>query len=256
MNPDHIKKLLENISAKKISVEEALHKLKVLPFEQTESAHIDHHRNLRTGFPEVIFGETKKINDIIDISKKIIDKKENVLITRINSKKAEKIKEKLDAGIQKYFQYEKKAKAVSIALETPKKLPGKITVVTAGTADIPVASEAAFTAKCFGAEVNTIFDVGVAGIHRLMHYAKDLAESQVVIAVAGMEGALPSVAAGISDTPVIAVPTSVGYGANLNGFSALLTMLNSCSSIAVMNIDNGFGAARFACGILNKIKLP
>ncbi|MDH5720264.1 MAG: nickel pincer cofactor biosynthesis protein LarB [Spirochaetia bacterium] len=254
MNTEELKILLEKVGDKKISIEEAYQKLKILPFEKTKTAHIDHHRSLRTGFPEVIFGQRKDAQQIIEICEKIIEKKQNALITRIGKSKAEKIRKQLNLSEKEKFIYQEEARSVLVKIKKAENLPGRITVITAGTADIPVAQEAVFAAEAFGATVNSIFDVGVAGIHRLIHYAEDIANSTVIIVVAGMEGALPSVAAGISDTPVIAVPTSVGYGSNFKGFSALLTMLNSCASVAVMNIDNGFGAARFACGMLYKMK--
>ncbi|MDH5717177.1 MAG: nickel pincer cofactor biosynthesis protein LarB [Spirochaetia bacterium] len=254
MDSEDIKKLLTKLSENKISVSDAVNKLKMLPFENIDIAHIDHHRSVRTGFAEVVLGYKKKSSDIISIINKIIKNNQNVLVTRLNEIKSLSIKKSLNKQLLKNFIYNKDAKAAFFKIKNPKKINGIITVITAGTADIPVAEEAAFTAECLGAEVKKIFDVGVAGMHRLLNYHTDLLNSSIIIAVAGMEGALPSVIAGITDTPVIAVPTSIGYGANFKGISALLTMLNSCASVTVVNIDNGFGAARFACGILNKLQ--
>jgi NCAIR mutase (PurE)-related protein len=211
-----LKELLIRLSKGEIAVEEALEKLKSLPFENLGFACVDHHRSLRRGLSEVIFGEGK---------------------------------EDLDMAA-----YHKRAKVLTL-LKHPIKASGrgKILVMTAGTSDIPVAEEAAITARFMGNEVETIYDVGVSGLHRILNYREKILGASVIVVVAGMEGALPSVVSGLADKPVIAVPTSVGYGASFNGLGALLGMLNSCASgVTVVNIDNGFGAG-YAASIINRI---
>ena len=243
MNIRKIEDLLKKVKSGKTSIGEAMAQLKSLPFEDLGFARIDHHRSLRRGFPEVIWGEGKTSGQILSIMKQLKGKGQNVLITRLEEKKAK--------AIQKVFpksQYHPRSKVLTY-LTHPVKWTGKgtILVITAGTTDIPVAEEAAITAQLMGSKVETLYDVGVAGIHRLLSEKEKLETAQVLIVVAGMEGALPSVVGGLVDRPVIAVPTSIGYGTSFGGITALLAMLNSCASgVAVVNIDNGFGAGYIA----------
>jgi NCAIR mutase (PurE)-related protein len=219
-------------------------KLKTLPFEDIGEAMIDHHRPLRKGFPEVIFGEGKDAEQVITIMERMAEAQENILVTRIEEKKAK-------AVLQRFPQatYHRRARAITVRIgEGEERGKGIILVISAGTSDIPVAEEAAVTARIMGNEVETLYDVGVSGIHRLLNYREKLLEANVLIVVAGMEGALPSVVGGLVARPVIAVPTSVGYGTSFGGLAPLLAMLNSCASnVAVVNIDNGFGAGYVAC---------
>jgi NCAIR mutase (PurE)-related protein len=248
LNEDSLKKLLEDLSRGEISIDSALRKLKHLPFEDIGLACIDHHRGLRRGLSEVIFGEGKEAEDIIAIMDRMIEQDENILITRIASDKADKIKKKYPESL--YYQ---RARILTL-MPKPVKISGRgtILVISAGTSDIPVAEEAVITARFMGNEVETIYDVGVSGLHRVLAHREILERAAVIIAVAGMEGALPSVVAGLVNSPVIAVPTSVGYGSSFGGITALLGMLNSCSSgVTVVNIDNGFGAG-YAASIINR----
>lgn len=249
MNTARLEKILASVSAGKTSVQEALTQLKHLSVEDIEYAHIDHHRSLRKGFPEVIYGEGKSAEQIIGIMERIIRQENVVLVTRVDSIKAK-------ALCEQFPEAEHHADARMIVVkkgEYPVQGKGVIAVISAGTSDIPVAREAYLTASVMGNRVQSLFDVGVAGIHRLFEH-KDLIQSaSVLIVVAGMEGALPAVVAGVVDKPVIAVPTSVGYGVAFGGLTALFAMLNSCSSnVAVVNIDNGFGAGYLA-SIINKM---
>lgn len=235
--------LLRRVKAGKTPIEKAIAQLKSLPFEDLGYARIDHHRSLRKGFPEVIWGEGKSSNQILSIMKEMKSKGQNVLITRLDEKKAK--------DIQKAFpkcRYSPRSKVLTYLIH-PVRSEGKgtILVITAGTTDIPVAEEAVITAQFMGNHVETLYDVGVAGIHRLLSERERLEGARVLVVVAGMEGALPSVVGGLVDRPVIAVPTSVGYGTSFGGITALLAMLNSCASgVAVVNIDNGFGAGYMA----------
>ena len=249
MDTTAIKDLLNNVKSGKIDIDEALEKLKKLPFEDIGFATIDHHRSLRRGFPEVIYGPGKKAEEIVKISEKMTEKGENVLITRLNNKKARIVKEHFPAS-----DYYPGPKALTIKVSPIKKKGrGKILVVSAGTSDMPVAEEAAITARIMGNDVETLFDIGVAGLHRLLGKMDIIMGASVIIVVAGMEGALPSIIGGLVDKPVIAVPTSIGYGTSLKGISALLGMLNSCvSGITVVNIDNGFGAG-YAASLINRL---
>ena len=248
MNVKLLKKLLENIKDGKIGLPKALERLKTLPFEELEFATVDTHRSLRHGFPEVIFGEGKTARQITAIAAVMTKKKENVLITRLTREKASAIK-------RAFAAVEHNSTARTLFIKTrPVKISGRgtILVVSAGTSDSPVAEEAAVTAESMGNKVTRLYDVGVAGIHRLLHKKELLFSAKVIIAVAGMEGALPSVIGGLAGKPVIAVPTSVGYGANLGGLTTLLAMLNSCASgVTVVNIDNGFGAG-YAASLINR----
>lgn len=224
----------------------ALERLKSLPFEDLDFATIDTHRSLRQGFPEVIYGEGKTVVQIKAIASAMVKHKENVLITRIEKKKAQALKRTF-----KKVEYNETARTLFIKTHKIEKTGrGTILVISAGTSDVPVAEEAALTAEYMGNKVTRLYDVGVAGIHRLMHRKDILFSANVLVVVAGMEGALPSVVAGLVARPVVAVPTSVGYGANLGGLTTLLAMLNSCAGgISVVNIDNGFGAAVVASRI-------
>ena len=249
MNVQKLERLLKNVKTGKISIDEAITHLKSLPFEDLGYARIDHHRSLRKGFPEVIWGEGKFPSQILSIMKELKRKGQNILITRLDGGKAK--------VIQKVFpksQYYPRSKVLTYLIH-PLKPEGKgtILVITAGTTDIPVAEEAVVTAQFMGNHVETLYDVGVAGIHRLLSERERLEAARVLIVVAGMEGALPSVVGGLVDRPVIAVPTSVGYGTSFGGVTALLAMLNSCASgIAVVNIDIGFGAGYMA-SLMNRM---
>ncbi|HDP69995.1 MAG TPA: nickel pincer cofactor biosynthesis protein LarB [Actinobacteria bacterium] len=242
-----LKDLLENLKNGNICVDEAMEKLKIFPFENLGFAKIDHHRPLRTGFSEAIFCSGKTPEQISEIAKSLKKGGANVIATRANEQAFEAIKEVFPKA-RYYFE----AKMVVVEEKIAPKI-GHVLVITAGTSDMGVAEEAAVTAEIMGSDVERIYDVGVAGIHRLFAYKKKLEAARVIIAVAGMEGALPSVVGGMVSCPVIAVPTSIGYGANFGGLSALLTMMNSCApGVAAVNIDNGFGAGYIAA-LINQI---
>jgi pyridinium-3,5-biscarboxylic acid mononucleotide synthase len=245
--PEALQKLLQAIASGDLSPETALEKLKHLPFESLEQfAKIDHHRQLRTGFPEVIWGADKTPEQLIKIIKAMQSDATVVMATRIEAE----VYQQLKTAIPELFYYPT-ARICSLSQPQAATQIGTISILTAGTADIPVAEEAAITAELSGFAVVRLWDVGVAGIHRLLSNSQVVYEADVLIVVAGMEGALPSVVAGMADCPVIAVPTSIGYGASFAGVAPLLTMLNSCATgIGVVNIDNGFGAAILAGQIL------
>src|SRR4030067_1133907 len=241
--------LLKRVKSGRTSIDQALNQLKSLPFEDLGFTRIDHHRSLRKGFPEVIWGQGKTSRQILSIMKQLKRKGQNILITRLEEKKVK--------AVQKVFRKSRyyPTSQVLTYLTHPIKPEGKgtILVITAGTTDIPVAEEAAVTAQFMGNRAETLYDVGVAGIHRLLSERQRLEAARVLIVVAGMEGALPSVVGGLVDRPVIAVPTSVGYGTSFGGITALLAMLNSCASgVAVVNIDNGFGAGYMA-SLMNRM---
>lgn len=244
-----IRGLLEQVKNNDIDIDIAMEKLKDLPYEDIGYANIDHHRQIRNGYPEVIYCEGKSDEHILGIIKKMSEKGSNILGTRCRKETYEKIK-----SLYPHCEYEDLSRILKIQNKPIDNIgKGKIVVVTGGTSDIPVADEAYYTAIFLGNDVERVYDVGVAGIHRLLNKMNIIRDARVLIVVAGMEGALPSVVGGLVDVPVIAVPTSVGYGANFNGLSALLTMLNSCASgISVVNIDNGFGAGYLAATI-NKL---
>jgi len=246
MNKDLLIKLLKSVADGQTTAEEAAGRLERLAYEDINYAHIDHHRSLRKGFPEVIFGEGKTADQIAGIMEKMQHEENIILVTRVDPKKAE-------AVLSRFPQADYHADARMIVLKINKiaiQGRGPILVISAGTSDIPIAKEACLTARAMGNNVDTIFDVGVSGIHRLLNHHEAIGQANVLIVVAGMEGALPSVVAGMVDRPVIAVPTSIGYGVNLGGLTALFAMLNSCSSnVAVVNIDNGFGAGYMAAVI-------
>ncbi|VAW36498.1 Circadian phase modifier [hydrothermal vent metagenome] len=248
MNTKLLEKLLKEVSKGRVSVEGALTELRTLPYEELEFATVDSHRSLRRGFPEVIYGQGKTVAQITGIARRMIALKENVLITRLDAKKAAALKKHFPAAT-----YNKEARTFFIKTHKVKITGrGEVLVVTAGTSDIPVAEEAALTAEYMGNQVSRLYDVGVAGLHRLLDKKDKILSARVLIVVAGMEGALPSVVSGLVARPVIAVPTSVGYGANLGGLTTLMAMLTSCSSgVSVVNIDNGFGAA-YAATLINR----
>ena len=242
MTPEHIRQILEAVRQGEQDVDSALEQLKELPFSDLGFAKIDNHRQLRTGYPEVIFCAGKTVEQSEGIIRLMYQRGSNILATRVQEALWQCIKE-----LYPEAEYNQAARTITIRRHTVTVKSSYISVVTAGTADIPVAEEAAVTAELFGNKVERIFDVGVAGIHRLYSRIDLIRGGRVIVAVAGMEGALPSVLGGLVDIPVIAVPTSIGYGANFNGLSALLTMLNSCAAgISVVNIDNGFGAGYLA----------
>jgi len=242
MNQSELLKLLEDIHSGALSPAKAAERLKYLPFEDMGFAKVDHHRSLRQGYAEVIFGKGKTPAQVAEIVRAMISKKassHNVLVTRADTKMFAAVKR-----VSRAAKFHSLSGVISI--ERSKEISGKgtILVVSAGTSDIPVAEEAVLTARMMGNRAEQLFDVGVAGIHRLLDHRSALTEARVIICVAGMEGALPSVVGGLVGVPVIAVPTSTGYGASFGGVAALLGMLNSCASnVSVVNIDNGFGAA-------------
>jgi len=244
MNNNKIKKLLSDVKTGKVNVADALKELKHLPYEDIGIAKVDHHRELRHGIPEVIFAEGKKPEDIKVIAASMLEKSGKLLITRATEKTFKDVSVICRKHRIKATYYEK---CGVIMAGAPKEKTGMIAVLCAGTSDIPVADEAQATAEFLGSRVEAVYDVGVAGLHRIMNARHVLADANVLIVAAGMEGALPSVIGGMTDKPMIAVPTSVGYGTSLGGFTALFAMLNSCvPGIAVMNIDNGFGAGVLA----------
>ena len=248
MNIRKLEHLLKSVKSGETAIDDAMAQLKSLPFEDLGFARVDHHRMLRKGFPEVIWGEGKTTSQVLSIMRQLKDKGHHILITRLDENKA--------GAIRKVFrksQYYPRSRVLTLT-EHPVEIIGKgtILVITAGTTDIPVAEEAALTAQVMGNRVETLYDVGVAGIHRLLYEKERLETARVLIVVAGMEGALPSVVGGLVDRPVIAVPTSIGYGTSFGGVTALLAMLNSCASgVAVVNIDNGFGAG-YVASLINR----
>lgn len=248
LNVSALIELLEGVKNGTVSTESALTRLKTLPFEDMGHAVVDNHRELRQGFPEVILGEGKSAVQIISIIEKIRSNGSSVLATRIDAAKAEAIIKAVPS-----VKYNSDARTLTLVeREFEEKGKGVIMVVSAGTSDIPVAEEAAVTASMMGNRVDRLYDVGVAGIHRLFSHRERITSANVLIVCAGMEGALPSVVGGIVARPVIAVPTSIGYGANFGGVTALLSMLNSCApAVTVVNIDNGFGAG-YVASLINR----
>lgn len=244
---DEITNLLQKYKQNKISESEMLSILKKLPFEDLGFSKVDHHRSLRTGYPEVIFCEGKENDQITQIAERILNySKMGLLATRANPSAYDAILQIAPDAV-----YHESARIITVSRASVAKSSGLVCVVSAGTADIPVAEEAAVVCEALGHQVDRVYDVGVAGIHRLLAQVDRINNANVVITVAGMEGAIASVIGGLTDTPIIAVPTSIGYGASFGGVSALLTMLNSCAAgIGVVNIDNGFGAAWLANNIL------
>ena len=246
MDKDQLIQLLNAVANGKTAAADAAKRLEHMAYEDITYAHIDHHRSLRKGFPEVIFGEGKTAGQIAGIMDKMKDQENIILVTRIDPEKANVVLSQFPQAV-----YHSDARMVVLNIRPVKNRGrGSILIISAGTSDIPVARESYLTAEAMGNTVDTIFDVGVSGIHRLLNHHKAIDQANVLIVVAGMEGALPSVVAGMVARPVIAVPTSVGYGVNLGGLTALFAMLNSCSSnVAVVNIDNGFGAGYMASAI-------
>lgn len=240
-------KILRDLKSGRISHKRALSRLKDLPYKDLGFAKVDSHRALRRGFPEVVFGQGKADNHIIEISKRIIAHDGILLVTRVGEKTYRKLKKVFPQA-----RFDKKARIISYRKDKPRSKKGLVLIITAGTADLPVAEEAKATLQLMGNRADVLCDVGVAGLHRILDKRSDLERASVIIVIAGMEGALASVVSGLVSKPVIAVPTSVGYGASFGGIAPLLTMMNSCSpGVAVVNIDNGFGAAYFASMINN-----
>jgi len=239
------KQLLEKFRAGKTSVDKVVRAFQAAPVADLGFAQVDLHRALRKNFPEVIFGSGKTPAQVLAIATKLVEREQHVLVTRITPEHARVLKKKFRCAV-----FHEAARCATIESKPREKRPGNIAVLCAGTSDLPVAEEAAVTAEIMGNNVERIYDVGVAGLHRLLRRLEDIQRANVLVVVAGMEGALPSVVAGLVSRPVIAVPTSIGYGANFGGLAALLAMLNSCGSgVTVVNIDNGFGAGYAASQI-------
>ncbi len=251
MNPEKLRELLEGVRAGAVSPEEALDRIKHLPFEDIGVATLDTHRELRCGVPEVIFCQGKTPEQTATITRRLLEADVEVLATRASRDHWEAVR-----AFHPQAEYHEQARIIICNRKPKPPAPGTILVVSAGTSDIPVAEEARITAELLGNRVEKLYDVGVAGIHRLLRQTKPIFEANVLIVVAGMEGALASVVGGLTGRPVIAVPTSIGYGASFGGLAALLAMLNSCASgVCVVNIDNGFGAGYIA-SLINHTNLP
>jgi pyridinium-3,5-biscarboxylic acid mononucleotide synthase len=248
VNAESLRQLFEQLRKGKVSPDEALNRLRHMPFEDLGFAKVDHHRAVRAGMPEVIFGEGKTPRQVAEIFARLAKHGGNVLATRANARQYAAVRKKVTKA-----EYYELARAIVVHQDTKKYGKGKVVVVSAGTGDIPVAEEAVVTAEIMGNDVEHLYDVGVAGIHRLLAHRNSLTKARVVIVCAGMEGALPSVVGGLVGVPVIAVPTSVGYGAAFKGLAALLGMMNSCASnVSVVNIDNGFGAG-YVASLINRL---
>jgi pyridinium-3,5-biscarboxylic acid mononucleotide synthase len=248
LTPDSILKLFQQVRRGKVSPDEAVARLRHLPFEDLGFAKVDHHRSLRVGMPEVIFGQGKTPAQIAQIFARLAQHGGNILATRASEEQFAAVKKKVRKA-----EYRELARAIVLQRDPKRYGKGTIAVVSAGTSDIPVAEEAVATAEVMGNDVEHLYDVGVAGIHRLLANRETLARARVIIVCAGMEGALPSVVGGLVGVPVIAVPTSVGYGAAFKGVAALLGMMNSCASnVSVVNIDNGFGAG-YVAALINRL---
>ena len=248
MDAEKLKNLLEEIKKGSLSVDQGLDELKKLPFKELGHSVVDHHREIRGGYPEVIFCQGKATDHILQIVEQMLENGSNVLGTRANDEVFEAILARFPNA-----KVDKLSRTISIKIKKFKSVKTYISVITAGTSDIPVAEEAAVTAEFYDNEVHRFYDIGVAGIHRINKHLDEIRGARANVVVAGMEGALPSVIGGLVDKPVIAVPTSVGYGASFKGVAALLGMLNSCASgLSVVNIDNGFGAGYLA-GMINKL---
>jgi NCAIR mutase (PurE)-related protein len=248
MDEQLLRGLLDDVRSGAASVDDALERMRHLPYEDLGYAKLDHHRALRHGLTEVIFGKGKTADQVLGIATRLLEKSRNLLITRTDEAVAERLK-----SLYAEAEYFPLSGAVRVWRERTLQGKGSIAVVSAGTSDIPVAEEARLTAEVMGNAVDVIYDIGVAGIHRLLSHSERLMAARVVVVCAGMEGALPSAVGGLVSAPVIAVPTSVGYGASFNGLAALLGMLNSCSSnVTVVNIDNGFGAG-YVASLINRI---
>jgi len=243
VNEDKLRKILKDLQTGKKNVDDVLESLRSWPYEDLGFARVDHHRSLRRGFPEVIFGEGKSVAQIVKIMRAMLAQESDVLVTRVDEDKAKAVQKKVKKAV-----YDAVSRTLTVRQKkATDKGKGLVLVLAAGTSDIPVAEEAAITAEMVGSRVERLFDVGVAGLHRLLDHFNQMREASVLVVVAGMEGALPSVVGGMVSKPIIAVPTSVGYGVSFNGLAALMAMLNSCApGIAVVNIDNGFGAGYLA----------
>ncbi len=242
MHPEKLRSLITSVAKGEMSVEAAMSALKSLPYEDLGFAKLDHHRHLRRGFPEVVFCESKTPEQVAAIVTRMVEHGCNVLATRISRETFEAVKQ-----VHRKAQYHEPARTMTIAMQPIGRRKGTVAVITAGTSDIPVAEEAAVTSEMMGCRVKRIYDVGVAGIHRLFGQKEEIAACDSIVVAAGMEGALASVVGGLVECPVVAVPTSIGYGASFAGLAALLGMLNTCSpGVSVVNIDNGFGAGYFA----------
>ncbi len=249
MDAASLKKLFEQVKRGKVSPDEAVQRLRHLPFEDLGFANVDHHRALRAGMPEIIFGPGKTPQQLAEIFARLAEHGRNVLATRVSPEQARAVKRKFRKA-----EFHELARAITLTRDATVYGKGKIVVVSAGTSDIPIAEEALVTAQIMGNDVQHVYDVGVAGIHRLLARREVLTQARVIIVCAGMEGALPSVVGGLVGVPVIAVPTSVGYGASYEGIAALLGMLNSCASnVTVVNIDNGFGAG-YVASVINRLE--
>lgn len=247
VNSEALRKLFQQVRKKQLSLDEAVQKLRHLPFEDLGFAKVDHHRALRQGMPEVIFGQGKTPRQVVDIFSRLAEHGGNVLATRASEEQYEAVAARIEKA-----EYRPLARAIILKRDRKRYGKGVIAVVSAGTSDIPVAEEAVVTAEMMGNQVQHIYDVGVAGIHRLLAHRAALSKARVIVVCAGMEGALPSVVGGLVGVPVIAVPTSVGYGAAFEGLAALLGMMNSCASnVSVVNIDNGFGAG-YVASLINR----
>lgn len=248
MDKDILLKLLTEVKEDKLTIDEALEKLKDFPYSDLGYAKIDHHRELRTGYPEIVYCEGKSVKQVSGIFEHISEHGDNIIGTRADREKFDSVKEVINSAV-----WYEDARIISVVNKETKMQEKPIAIITAGTSDHPIAEEAAVTAELLGNRVNRFYDAGVAGIHRLVDKLPQIRESKVIVVIAGMEGALASVVGGLVDSPVIAVPTSVGYGANFGGVSALLAMLTSCASgVSVVNIDNGFGAG-FNASIINRL---
>lgn len=254
MNEQQLLQLLQKVQAGNMTTDQAVDALRILPVEVLDSARLDHHRQLRTGLPEAVFGENKTVDQLVEILNAMLKQQYVALATRVDPEKAEKV-----CGLVDGLRYHDTARILSgneeyIPADNGR---GTVVLVTGGTSDMPVAEETRLCLHYFGHRVETIYDAGVAGLHRILAHSHLLQQASVLIVVAGMEGALPSVVAGMTPAPVIAVPSSIGYGCGAGGFSALLGMLNSCApGLAVVNIDNGFGAACMAAAINRKYGHP
>ncbi len=248
MSPDRLRELLEQVRRGTVSTEQALDRLKAMPFEDLGFAKVDHHRALRHGMPEVVFAKGKTPEQVVAIARRLMENAPNVLITRTDAACAEAVLRDLPGA--EHFPL---SGAIRFRRDSTLRGKGTIMIVSAGTSDIPVAEDAQVTAETMGNHVETIYDIGVAGFHRLIHNRERLMEARVIVVCAGMEGALPSAVGGLVSCPVIAVPTSIGYGASFQGLAALLGMLNSCASnVTVVNIDNGFGAG-YVASLINRM---
>jgi hypothetical protein len=243
VNEDKLREILQALRDGTTTIDAVLERLRLMPYEDLGFARVDHHRALRRGFPEVIFGEGKSAGQITEIMKAMLTQGANVLVTRVDADKAKTVKKEIKDAV-----YHDVARTLTVRQQkSSEEAQGLVIVLAAGTSDIGVAEEAAITAEMVGSRVERLFDVGVAGLHRLLDHYQQMREASVLVVVAGMEGALPSVVGGMVNKPIIAVPTSVGYGVSFNGLAALMAMLNSCApGVAVVNIDNGFGAGYLA----------